>query len=236
MSEPQSVVVYFDFDKTIISKDCTAEYLRYLLGRSRWRKAMGMGLWTINRFVFRRIALTERAMAFRNSVFLWVATVGLTGHRHLSVRREFVRRLLARSDMQVFSEARDRLEAHRQAGHKIVIVSGALRWLVRDLCKNLDIQADNIIASTDQHFALGRVSRRFCFANNKITMLEEHGLNPANVHKVGYSDSATDIPMLSLCNEIYLINPRKACQLAFQEAFGNEVTTLTWELDKTSKY
>ncbi|MDM7861732.1 HAD-IB family phosphatase [Alteromonas sp. ASW11-36] len=230
-STAQSVIALFDLDYTLISADCTAHWLKYMLTRSRRRKLLVFGLLPL----IKLFSVLNVNLALRNSIYLWAATVGLSRAAQLRLRREAITHLTIRKKVHAYPQAVERLNWHLQQGHKVVIVTGALRWLARDLCRHLAIEYHHLLGSSDRAQFGGRVSQVFCYHDNKVKLLQAHGLLAPQQYRYGYSDSSADIPLLAECDEAFIINPKASCLPAFQAAFGESARILNWPKRDTCK-
>ena len=110
----------------------------------------------------------------------------------------------------VYPEARRVVEEHRKAGHVVVIVSGATRFVVQPLAEHLGIEHSiyTELEAEDGRFT-GRVVEPVCFEEGKIYWLqqfiEEHEIDLAISYF--YSDSITDLPLLELVGHPVVTNP-----------------------------
>jgi len=85
-----------------------------------------------------------------------------------------------------------------------------------------------ILGSSEQRFLGGMKSNFHCFEQNKVKALNESlNLNDYN-QVIGYSDSASDIPLLSICHSKYIINPNQSSLIKFEKAFKTDMTVLNW--------
>ena len=220
----QPVVVLFDLDYTLISSDCTAHWLRYLLTRSTKRKLLIIALIPI----IKLCNVVGVALATRNSLYLWAATVGLSKQRYLALRRYAAQHVVDIKNVRAYQDALDAMAWHRSQGHKIVVITGALRWLARDVCRRLQIEYDVLMGSSEQNAFAGRVSQVFCYADNKVSLLQQRQWFQNGSIAYGYSDSAADIPMLSACEKRVVVNPKPKCQAAFKKAFADNHDVVKW--------
>ena len=218
-------VALFDLDYTLISSDCTAHWLRFLIMRSFKRKALVAILLPI----IKLLSLCKVNLATRNSVYLWAATVGVSSRKYLTLRRQAAHHVIQTKGVQAYVNGLERLHWHQSQGHRVVVVTGALRWLARDVCKALGISYDYLLGSSEKNSFGGRVSDVFCYHQNKVTLLSLHGLLNDGRADYGYSDSAADIPMLDICEYKFIINPKPKCQQQFEESFGSDTVLFNWQ-------
>ena len=229
-TKAQSVIALFDLDFTLISSDCTAHWLKYMLTRSRWRKLLVVSLLPL----IKLCSALNVNLAIRNSIYLWAATAGLSRQQQLQLRRNAIYHLTQCKNVHAYPLAIERLNWHLQQGHQVIIVTGALRWLARDLCRHLGIEFHHLLGSSDRAWFGGRVSHVFCYQENKVELLKSQGILATQQYRYGYSDSAADIPLLAQCDEAFIVNPKPNCLSAFREALGEAPTVLTWPRQDTS--
>ena len=65
-----------------------------------------------------------------------------------------------------------------------------------------------------------------CVGLNKIPMLAARGFAPP--WAATYTDHYTDLPVLELSAERYLVSPTPECQARVEEALGAKATILAW--------
>ena len=110
----------------------------------------------------------------------------------------------------LFAGARDLVQRSAQEGHRVVLVSGALDFLMKRLAQ--DIGAHDVIANQLEmqgHKATGRLLPPVVAGPAKAALLrtyaQMHGLDLGHCH--AYSDSYSDVPMLSVVGHPVAVNP-----------------------------
>jgi len=198
---------FFDLDKTIIAKSSTLAFSR----------------------PFYRGGLISRGSVLRSSYAQFVYLVGGADHDQMERMRAYLSSLAAGWEVQtvrdivadtlhnivdplVYDEAVQLIEEHHTAGRDVVIVSSSGSEVVEPIGEMLG--ADRVIA-TRMVVEDGRYSGDIAFyayAAEKATAIRE--LAEAEGYDLersyAYSDSATDIPMLSEVGRPYAVNPDKA--------------------------
>ena len=112
----------------------------------------------------------------------------------------------------IYAEARELIEYHQQQGHDVIIISASATQLVRPIADELGI--DQIIATelevVDGKFTGNIVN--FLKGDAKAEAMENLALTRGYdmENSYAYSDSATDIPMLSLVGNPVAVNPDRA--------------------------
>jgi len=110
----------------------------------------------------------------------------------------------------LFPEARDLVKKCRDQGHEVVLISGALDFLMKLLADHLG--ATHVIANRleiKDGYATGRLLRPVVAGPEKARLIREHAR--ANGHDLdhcfAYSDSYSDVPMLSVVGHPAAVNP-----------------------------
>jgi HAD superfamily hydrolase (TIGR01490 family) len=195
---------FFDLDKTIISRSSTLAFVPS----------------------FYRHGLISRAQATRGALAQLVFRVGGADHdqmerirdqlsqlcRGWSVERvtEIVTANLAATIAPIiFEQARGLLDAHRDAGRDVFIVSTAGQEMVGPIAAMLG--ASGTIATQMRH-AEGRYTGEmefYAYGEGKATRIRqlatERGYDLADCF--AYSDSVTDLPMLEVVGRPHAVNP-----------------------------
>ncbi|MGC4175557.1 HAD family hydrolase [Demequina sp.] len=119
-------------------------------------------------------------------------------------------------DPVVYEEALELIHAHHELGRDVVIVSASAEEVVQPIARLLG--ADAVIATKmaveDGHFT-GEIDF-YAFGENKATAMKElaaeRGYDLSRSY--AYSDSITDMPMLSVVGNGYAVNPDRALRRA----------------------
>jgi phosphatidylglycerophosphatase C len=203
----------FDLDGTLLRGDTTAEFVRGLILRSPPRAVAALlAAPVLGPFFFvpfaRRHAIT---------VLLGIATVGAPPGRIQALAEEFAARHAAEGNQ--ISVVLDRLHAHLDAGHRVVIATGCADWLAEASCRVLGLDAIEIVAARLQQGrrfvrpsrecgmwnALPTSTRGFSFGVQKVRRLAAAGISIPVAY--AYTDSVTDLPLLLAANERYVVDP-----------------------------
>ena len=218
----------FDFDKTLIDSDVAYHFLNTAIKGSKVRR-MAVSLLTPLLLPFFLIRPT-RVVAM--SMMMWIATFPLHGKTPRRVFGTFALRVGSPPiNTRFYDEGLNALAAHRRLGHRLLIISGSPQDLVRQVAQTV-LEGDiEIIGSPIVPFLGGLIYRSYCMGHEKIKIAKERGvLN--SCWDYGYSDSATDIPLLAHCRHRFLINPDKKTIKRTKAALGNRVTILKWTITK----
>lgn len=206
----------FDFDHTILNKDSSGEFIRFAFLRSRPRRQ----LLRLAKPILLALSLSKRTHWRRNWLYYQIAVSGLDQDGLDGLTEEFLKYLFDTKNARPYHDAMQKLQYHQSLGHRVVIISGSLQWLLERLCSHLCIEDVEIFGS-DKSF--------FCYGENKAIKLRELNILDSHTQIYGYSDSAADIPMLSLCDYKFVVNPTSACLHKFSYSFGDSAKVLNWQ-------
>jgi HAD superfamily hydrolase (TIGR01490 family) len=106
--------------------------------------------------------------------------------------------------------AKDLVKRCRDEGHDVVIVSGALHFLMKHLAQHLG--ATDVIANhleIKDGYATGRLLRPVVAGPEKARLVREHAKKRGFELEscFAYSDSYSDVPMLSIVGHPAAVNP-----------------------------
>lgn len=111
---------------------------------------------------------------------------------------------------RIYPGARDIVSRAKDLGHEVVLVSGALDFLLERLAA--DLGADHWVGNRleiHDGYATGKLLRPVVAGPNKSRLIANHARD--NGHELaecfGYSDSYSDVPMLSVVGRPAVINP-----------------------------
>jgi HAD superfamily hydrolase (TIGR01490 family) len=204
---PARAAAFFDLDKTIIAKSSTLAFSRS----------------------FYRSGLITRATVLKSAYAQFVYLVGGADHDQMERMREYlsgmvtgwpvaqVQEIVAETlhqliDPIIYDEAATLIEEHHRAGRDVVIVSSSGAEVVEPIGAMLG--ADRVIA-TRMLVEDGRFSGEigfYAYAENKAeamrSLAEAEGYDLSRSY--AYSDSVTDLPMLSAVGNPSVVNPDRA--------------------------
>ncbi|MGH9301686.1 MAG: HAD family hydrolase [Acidimicrobiales bacterium] len=196
---------FFDLDKTVIA---TASMVAF--GRPFYREGL-ISRRTVLRSVYGQLvymhlgASEEKLARIRESVL--ALTKGWDQARIRAIVAETLEEIV---EPIIYGEALDLIEAHRQMGRLVYIVSASPDEIVAPLARHLG--ADGAIASRPRIDGHGRYTGEMDFyaygpfkaeAIKELAALEDIDLEGS----FAYSDSYTDLPMLEVVGHAVAVNP-----------------------------
>jgi HAD superfamily hydrolase (TIGR01490 family) len=205
---------FFDLDKTVIAKSSTLAFGRpFFQGGLINRRAALKTAYA--QFVFSLAGADAEQMERLRAQISAMCTGWDVATVH-DIVRETLHDIV---DPLVYAEAADLIEEHRAAGREIVIVSSSGAEVVEPIGAMLG--ADRVVA-TRMVIADGRYTGEidfYAYGENKAAAMrqvaEESGYDLGDCY--AYSDSVTDLPMLSAVGHPTAVNPDRGLRRAALE-------------------
>ncbi len=196
---------YFDVDGTLVATNLLHPTLFYLANQKTPLHSLGrLASAVVNGPRLFAAEVWDRRL-FNEALFSLYA--GMTEDRLLTLADEAFDTVLRRS---LFVESRALVARCREQGDDVVLVSGALDFLMTRLASYLG--ATGVIANRleiKDRVATGRIQRPVVAGPEKARLIREHAA--AHGHDLAdcsaYSDSYSDVPMLSVVGHPAAVNP-----------------------------
>jgi HAD superfamily hydrolase (TIGR01490 family) len=205
MTSPAVPASYFDVDGTLVTTNLVHPTLFYLKNQHSPLRSLA---------VLAKAALKAPQMALAEmkdrrlfNELLFSVYEGTSEDRLLLLADEAFDTVLKRA---LYPNAKDLVQRCRDQGHDVVLISGALDFLMKRLADHLG--ATHVIANRleiKDGFATGRLLRPVVAGPEKARLLRDHAR--AHGHDLdqcfAYSDSYSDVPMLSVVGHPACVNP-----------------------------
>lgn len=199
---------YFDVDGTLVTTNLLHPTLFYLANQQTPLKSLGKlarGLLSAPLLAYSE--LTDRRVFNER---LYGLFEGTSEDRLHVLGEEAFDKILKPN---LFAGAKDLVQSCRDKGHDVVLISGSLDFLMHRLKDHLG--ATHVIANRLEMHALhatGKLLRPVVAGPEKARLIREHA--KAHGHDLdecfGYSDSYSDVPMLSVVGRPTAVNPDAA--------------------------
>jgi HAD superfamily hydrolase (TIGR01490 family) len=196
---------YFDVDGTLVSTNVIHPTLFYLLNQGTPLASFRR----LGRTVLQAPAMAMAEIADRRlfNELLYGAYQGMSEDRLLVLADEAFDKVMR---PYVYAGARGLVRRAREGERKVVFISGALDFIVERLAEHLG--ADEVIANRlemKNGVATGKLLKPVVAGPEKARIIREHAR--ANGHDLddcyAFSDSYSDIPMLSVVGHPAAVNP-----------------------------
>lgn len=205
---------YFDVDGTLVTTNLVHPTVFYMLNQptplhslAKLGRALVKAPW---------MALAELQDRRLFNELLFSSFEGVSEDRLLALADEAFAKVIRPA---IYTKARDLVKCSLDKGHDVILVSGALDFLMQLLADHLG--ATGIIANrleVKDGFATGKLLRPVVAGPEKARLIREH----ANAHGhnlnecFAYSDSYSDVPMLSVVGYPAAVNPDRRLKLLAQ--------------------
>ena len=198
-------LVVFDFDHTLYDGDSGSHLFKWLIDRAWWRQLLAL----LAAPIAGPMVAWLRTRRAGISVFVWIGTVGLHRRRDLDALIDrYVEANAETIKAHLLPIALDVLHAHREAGDRVVVATGAPPELARAILAFVAHQ-DVPVVGTLVGPKLGAVGAlRHCHHAMKMTMLREAGYTEPVA--IAYTDSSADLPLLQAAQKPVVVNPKAA--------------------------
>lgn len=215
-------VVVFDFDHTLYDGDSGSHLFAWLIKRS-WLRLTAALLATPLLGPLVALLPTRRHGI---SGYVWIATFGLHRRRDLD---ELIDRYVAanrdRLRQRLLPPALEVLAAHRVAGDRVVVATGAPPELARAILAFVAHQDVPVVGTMVGPSCGAVIARRHCHHDEKMRMLRERGYGQI---AVAYSDSAADLPLLEAAARPVVVNPKTDKIALFRQRLPAGTPILNW--------
>jgi len=196
---------FFDVDGTLVRTNLLHPTVFYLANQPN--PLRGLGSLVRAAAGAPRMALAEMVDRRRFNELLFATYEGISRDRLLILADEAFDTVVKRA---LYPGARDLVQRCRANGHEVVLVSGALDFLMERLAKHVGATAciANRLEIKDG-YATGKLVRPIVAGPEKARLIREwaksHGHDLADCF--AYSDSYSDVPMLSVVGHPCAVNP-----------------------------
>jgi len=202
---------YFDVDGTLVTTNLVHPTFFYLLNQPTPLHSVAK----LGRALFKApwMALAETRDRRLFNELLFTSYEGLSEDRLLSLAEEAFETVMK---PKLYPGAKDLVQVSRDKGHDVILVSGALDFLMQLLADHLG--ATGVIANRleiKDRFATGKLLRPVVAGPEKARLVREHARGHGHDldECFAYSDSYSDVPMLSIVGHPAAVNPDRRLSL-----------------------
>ncbi|WP_233198627.1 MULTISPECIES: haloacid dehalogenase-like hydrolase [Luteimonas] len=214
--------VVFDFDHTLYDGDSGTHLFKWLIQRRWWRVALAVLVTPV--FGLMTAFLPTRRYGI--SAYVWIGTVGLHSRGSLDALIDrYVATNADRIRPRLLPVALDVLHAHREAGDRVVIATGAPPELARAILAFVAHETVPVIGTLVGPKFGAVTATRHCHAEEKMRMLREGGYGDIDVC---YSDSSADLPLLRAATTPVVVNPKHGLVDMFRRVLPPGTPILNW--------
>ncbi|MBK6514608.1 MAG: HAD-IB family hydrolase [Polyangiaceae bacterium] len=196
---------YFDVDGTLVTTNLVHPTLFYMLRQPTPLHSLSKLGKALAKAPLLALAELQDRRIFNEMLF--ASYEGMSEDRLLTMAEEAFERVMKPA---LFPGAKELVRTCLDRGHEVVLVSGALDFIIKYLAEYLG--ATDIIANRlelKDRFATGKLLRPVVAGPEKAKLVRDHAR--AHGHDLddcfAYSDSYSDVPMLSIVGNPAAVNP-----------------------------
>ncbi|MCB9234157.1 MAG: HAD family hydrolase [Bacteroidia bacterium] len=190
--KPKNCLAAFDFDGTITTKDSGIEFIRFT--RGTWR-LFWSGIFLSPTLLFWKMGLYPREMA-KERFLKWHfggKTITEMKQKGQAFAKEVIPNILR-------PQAIERIEWHKEQGHKIVIITASLDFWVRPWAESQGFSCIATVPKVEQGRFTGQLGSPNCYGQEKVDRLKNSGL-PKWDFLFAYGDTAGDKELLAFADQ-----------------------------------
>lgn len=188
-------IAFFDFDGTITTDDSLLKFIRFVVGDVKFL----IGLVAISPLlVLYKMKFIPNYKA-KQIMLSWYFK-GLNQEEFFKVASEYS---LSHIDKIVRPQAMQKIQWHKDEGHKVVVVSASLECWLRPWCDKNGLDLIGTQLEIEDNLVTGKLLSKNCYGKEKANRIRErYDLNSFDFI-YAYGDSRGDKEMLELAQEKY---------------------------------
>lgn len=188
-------LVFFDFDGTITKDDSLLKFIRFVVGDTRFI----IGLITLSpTLTLYKLKLIPNYKAKQKMLSYFFK--GCSEEYFKKVANEYS---LNHIDKILRPKAMEKIQWHKEKGHKVVVVSASIDYWLRSWCEKNDLELIATQLEIKYGVVTGNLLTKNCYGIEKVNRIKElYNLNDFE-YIYAYGDSSGDKEMLSIANESF---------------------------------
>lgn len=194
-------IVVFDFDGTLSALDSNVEFARYCFRHS------------VRPWLYLPLIAVAGVVAFVKPDGVWWRE-NIRRFMTSDMVKRFAPGFIRQHKMERFGWAKEQVNAERNAGRTVVLISASPNYLLRPLVR--DIKFDAVMCSEMCPTHPWRYEY-LCWGQNKVRALDEWACaNKIIPHVVrSYSDSKSDMPIMKISDEQVWVDKKTGLRKSF---------------------
>lgn len=188
-------IVFFDFDGTITTDDSLLKFIRFVVGDRRFL----LGLVVLSpMLVLYKLKLIPNYKA-KQYMLSWFFK-GMSKDAFLKVANEYS---LVHIDKILRPKAIEKINWHKNQGHKVVVVSASIECWLRPWCEKNGLELIATKLEIKDDIVTGKLLSKNCYGVEKVNRIKEIYNLKDFEYIYSYGDSSGDKEMLSIANESF---------------------------------
>lgn len=186
-------IAFFDFDGTITTDDSLLKFIRFVVGDRRFL----LGLVVLSpMLVLYKLKLIPNYKA-KQYMLSWFFK-GMSKDAFLKVANEYS---LVHIDKILRPKAIEKINWHKNQGHKVVVVSASIECWLRPWCEKNGLELIATKLEIKDDIVTGKLLSKNCYGVEKVNRIKEIYNLKDFEYIYSYGDSSGDKQMLELAHE-----------------------------------
>ena len=186
-------IVFFDFDGTITTDDSLLKFIRFVVGDRRFL----LGLIVLSpMLVLYKLKLIPNYKA-KQYMLSWFFK-GMSKDAFFKVANEYS---LVHIDKILRPKAIEKINWHKNQGHKVVVVSASIECWLRPWCEKNGLELIATKLEIKDDIVTGKLLSKNCYGVEKVNRIKEIYNLKDFEYIYSYGDSSGDKQMLELAHE-----------------------------------
>ena len=186
-------IALFDFDGTITTDDSLLKFIRFVVGDRRFL----LGLVVLSpMLVLYKLKLIPNYKA-KQKMLSWFFK-GMSKEAFLKVANEYS---LVHIDKILRPKAIEKINWHKNQGHKVVVVSASIEFWLRPWCEKNGLELIATKLEIKDDIVTGKLLSKNCYGVEKVNRIKEIYNLKDFEYIYSYGDSSGDKQMLELAHE-----------------------------------
>ena len=186
-------IALFDFDGTITTDDSLLKFIRFVVGDRNFL----LGLVVLSpMLVLYKLKLIPNYKA-KQYMLSWFFK-GISKDTFLKVANEYS---LVHIDKIVRPKAIEKINWHKNQGHKVVVVSASIEFWLRPWCEKNGLELIATKLEIKDDIVTGKLLTKNCYGIEKVNRIKELYNLEKYDYIYAYGDSSGDKQMLELAHE-----------------------------------
>ena len=186
-------IVFFDFDGTITTDDSLLNFIRFVVGDRRFL----LGLIVLSpMLILYKLKLIPNYKA-KQYMLSWFFK-GMSKDAFLKVANEYS---LVHIDKILRPKAIEKINWHKNQGHKVVVVSASIECWLRPWCEKNGLELIATKLEIKDDIVTGKLLSKNCYGVEKVNRIKEIYNLKDFEYIYSYGDSSGDKQMLELAHE-----------------------------------
>jgi HAD superfamily hydrolase (TIGR01490 family) len=189
------ILSLFDFDGTITTDDSLIKFIRFVVGDTKFIIGMAVLSPMLTAYKLKLIP-NYKAKQYMLSYFF----KGMSEEKFMQVANEYS---LKHIDTILRPKAMERIQWHKEQGHKVVIVSASIACWLKPLCVKNGLELIATKLEIKDGIVTGKLLTRNCYGIEKVNRVKEKFRLDDYGTIYAYGDSRGDKELLELANESF---------------------------------